>query len=672
MNKILPLFAGCFFIYLLAGFNVRTNPVPLEKEITYYVSARGNDSGQGTKKLPFKTIQKARDVIRQLPADNRPSVTVLIQGGTYYLQHPVIFNKEDAGTESAPVIYKAVKGETPVFTGSVALDNWEPVKDQEVLQHVNPEIRRKLYVRDLAAAGITNYGDPAEKGRRPALYCNQQLQTLARWPNKGFTRSGKAKGKTPLPEVWTGEKGTKEGIFEYLDERIDKWATSPDIRLGGYWFWDWSEQYHEVERIDAGANTIYIRQPYHGYGYKDQLNFFGMNILSELDQPGEWYLDRRKGKLYWYPPVDMASSPTVSLTIYDQPYMVEMNDASYLQIEGLYFQESRGSGILIKGGSRNLVKNCSVERLGTDGIHIEGGSHHGVSGTYLGHLGYSGLRVIGGDRATLEPGGHYVEHCIVEHFSLFKRTYEPAVYMQGCGNSIRHNRFQYSSSSAMRLEGNDFLVEFNEIGHVVNESDDQGGLDAWYNPTYRGNIIRYNYWHDITGGSHAGAAGVRLDDMISGYTVYGNIFERCGSKNFGGVQIHGGKDNIIDNNLFLDCQYAVSFTLWGKDRWLRELDKPQMKKKLYEEVDITSPAYMQKYPELARLKENADVNILRNNLAIGAKSLFKNGQDQVAAGNHLISREEKKELSDYLSPRFLKSYGLQPIPFDKIGPQKKQ
>ena len=109
------------------------------------------------------------------------------------------------------------------------------------------------------------------------------------------------------------------------------------------------------------------------------------------------------------------------------------------------------------------------------------------------------------------------------------------------------------------------MIELNAIRHVVQESDDQGGLDMFGNPLYRGVVIRWNRWSDITGGTHCGAAGVRLDDMISGVTVHGNIFERCGAVQFGGVQIHGGQENVVDNNLFVDCFAGVSFSRWGEN-----------------------------------------------------------------------------------------------------------
>ena len=84
--------------------------------------------------------------------------------------------------------------------------------------------------------------------------------------------------------------------------------------------------------------------------------------------------------------------------------------------------------------------------------------------------------IKGGDRKTLTPCDHFVEYTVVENFLLFQRTYEPAIHLDGCGIRIANNRFRHSSSSAMRLEGNDFIIEYNEVSQVVNESDDQGGI----------------------------------------------------------------------------------------------------------------------------------------------------------------------------------------------------
>mgnify|MGYP000293662063 CR=1 FL=1 len=147
-----------------------------------------------------------------------------------------------------------------------------------------------------------------------------------------------------------------------------------------------------------------------------------------------------------------------------------------------------------------------------------------------------------------------------------------------------------STSSAMRIEGNDHLIEYNEIHSVVYEFDDQAGIDMFGNPAYRGNVIRFNFWHHIGSGHNvAGQAGIRLDDFISAVHVYGNVFYRSAGGRFGGVQIHGGKDNVVDNNLFVDCKYALSFSPWGNARWLERLARDSTKAAVSRGgVDITA------------------------------------------------------------------------------------
>ena len=344
----------------------------------------------------------------------------------------------------------------------------------------------KVYVTDLTAAGISDFGDPTKAGERPDLYCNKQLQTLARWPDRGFTKAGKTLGKTVLPPTYINVHGTKEGIFEYTDKRQNRWAKESDIRVSGYWYWDWAEEYQKVERIDTTSGTILIREPYHGYGYKDSLRYFGLNLFCEIDQPGEWYLNRSEGMLYWYPPEGIEPARAeVIMTVFSEPYMVEIRNCSYMTLKGLTFLESRGSAMLISNGEDCLIEDCRIERFGRDGIHIDEGARNTISGCMLSTFGHGGMKISGGDRKNLIAGNHHVENTVVEHFSLFKRTYEPAIHLSGCGHRINNNRFQYSSSSAMRLEGNDFLIEYNHIADVVNESDDQGGIDIFYNPHTR-------------------------------------------------------------------------------------------------------------------------------------------------------------------------------------------
>ena len=100
--------------------------------------------------------------------------------------------------------------------------------------------------------------------------------------------------------------------------------------------------------------------------------------------------------------------------------------------------------------------------------------------------------------------------------------------------------------------------------------------------------------------------------------IYGNVFYRCsGGHGFGGVQIHGGKDNIVDNNLFVDCRTAISFSPWPE---ALEGVPPaaEVVQWLHRQVEIDQPPYSTRYPELAqfgrasqrepRLRRNVAVN----------------------------------------------------------------
>ncbi len=636
-----------------------------------FVSPDGSDLYPGTESKPFRNLEMAKKVVRlQLKENPGKAVVVTIKGGGYYLKGPIVFTEEDSGTEKSPVVYKAADGEEPVFTGGMKLNKWHALENVAKLRMLPPGIQDRIYVTDLVVEGITDFGDATDIGKRPELFCNGQAQTLARWPNEGFVKAGIAKGKTELPPRYIKKHGTKEGVFEYLGERQDKWAAENDVRLGGYWYWDWSDEFQKVNKVDVASHTLILSEPYHRYGYGDSLRYFGINMFCEIDQPGEWYLDRQAGLLYWLPPkgVDPKKEDVV-LSVFNAPYMVETRGCSNIKFQGLAFQEGRENAILVSDGGNCLFADCRIERFGNDGVHIDGGLSHGISGCYLSSLGCGGICVKGGDRKTLSPANHFIENTVVKDFSLFKRTYEPAVHAEGCGISIRHNCFQNSSSSAMRLEGNDITVEYNEVDHVVNESDDQGGVDMWYNPSYRGIVIRYNYWHDIKGGTVHGAAGVRLDDMISGVEISGNVFARCGALHFGGVQIHGGKDNLVENNLFYDCLAAVSFSSWGEKRWQETLAKPEIQKRIYKDVDIRSDVYLKKYPELKNINKNADVNTVRDNLVVDCGQVLLKDRGQNINENNTEVNSEGKPVEEFCKEEVLKKYGLLPIPFSKIGVQ---
>ena len=525
-------------------------------------------------------------------------------------------------------------------------------------------MRQHIREIDLAALGVHDLGDATDLRRAPELFIDGVPQTLARWPDEGFIATGEILGSDTFT-VWGSIPGCRDGKFKYVEERPDQWTDEPDVRLYGYWFWDWYEEFQKVAHIDAGARAFTLDKPFSQYGYRSGQRYRAVNVLRELDRPGEWYLDRRSSRLYWLPPAGDASTRAVAtVSVLAKPFL-ELENVNHVMFIGLTIEDGRSDGIHVRGGSHCIIAGCTLRRLGGDAIVVQGGQRHTVFGCTLHTLGCGGARVAGGDRTTLSVGGHVVENCTVADIARLKRTYAPAVHLDGCGNRIAHNRFEQIPSSALRVEGNEHLIELNEIRHVVQESDDQGGMDMFGNPLYRGVVIRWNHWSDITGGTHCGAAGVRLDDMISGVTVHGNIFQRCGAVLFGGVQIHGGKDNVVDNNLFIDCYAGLSFSRWGEQRWREGIARFL--------PEATASPYATRYPDLAQLANGADINWVTRNVFVRCGSVFlRDGGIQRAALNASLDGpfDERGIATAAAIARDRRWDALltAPIPLDEIGP----
>lgn len=652
----------------LASYRVQLPVLPVPGEV-FYIVPTGNDTADGSKRKPFRTLERARDAVRSLKQSRagelpRGGVRIVIGGGEYPWERTLRLTSEDSGTAAMPIVYQVEPGQTAVFRGGVRITAWRPISDAKLRDKLDVRIRDRVLETDLKALGIDDLGDATAIRRCPELFVNDKPQTLARWPNEGFVKTGAILGKDTF-KVWNRIEGCRDGKFGYVEDQPGHWLDEPDVRLYGYWFWDWFEEFQKVASIDPDAQTFTLSQPYSRYGYRKDQRYYALNVFSELDAEGEWYLDRRTATVYWLAPegIEVSKAETV-LSVFDQPFIM-MTDVEHVILRGLTLQEGRGNGIHISGGADCLVANCTIQRIGGDAIVVEGGQRHGIFECTMHTLGCGGMRVTGGDRQTLTPGRHFVENCRVFDISRLKRTYAPAVRLDGCGNRIVHNLFENIPSSALRIEGNDHLIELNVIRDVVRESDDQGGLDMFGNPLYRGVVIRWNRWSDIRGGTEHGAAGVRLDDMISGVAVYGNVFERCGTVHFGGVQIHGGKENLVEGNLFIDCLAGLSFSRWGEKRWLESIERflPQADK----------PPYLSRYPELANLKTNADVNfICRNVFARCSSTFLHDGQVQKTALNAVT--DQPLETQVVPGRRFpgnlslLKPLLFEPIPLDEMGP----
>ena len=91
----------------------------------------------------------------------------------------------------------------------------------------------------------------------------------------------------------------------------NKWSLEADPYLHGYWQEDWRDGYLPLTGIDAAKNGLLVgkgAQSARGCLFnkvKTGSRYYVFNLLSELDNDGEYFLSRSgptKGMLYFQPP----------------------------------------------------------------------------------------------------------------------------------------------------------------------------------------------------------------------------------------------------------------------------------------------------------------------------------------------------------------------------------
>ena len=134
------------------------------------------------------------------------------------------------------------------------------------------------------------------------------------------------------------------------------------------------------------------------------------------------------------------------------------------------------------------------------GVKITKSDDVTIEGCLFEELGGWGIDANVGDLITLNPANLQVKNNIFRRLSNYKETYRQAIRFKGCGALIANNHFvDHLSSSAIRVDGNDVLVEYNVFEDIVKKSGDQGAFTMYKNSSYRGVVVRYNYRKNING-----------------------------------------------------------------------------------------------------------------------------------------------------------------------------
>lgn len=338
--------------------------------------------------------------------------------------------------------------------------------------------------------------------------------------------------------------------FTFPGTRHQGWTQADDIWFQGLFEHLWADDTIRGT-LDAGGTVTLDEDP--SYGLSPFRPFFVLNLVEELDAPGEWWLDRSTGRLYLYPPSPLDNAD-LAVSLLEDP-LLDVQDAAHLRLVDLVFEHARGNLVLANAVDDVVFWGSTFRGSGADAVRING-SDSGLNRCVVVDSGGAGVRLEGGDRPTLTPGNLFVRNTELARFGRWDRTYKVGVRIYGCGNVVEHNHFHDAPHTAILFNGNDHRLEYNLIERVVLEANDAGAIYTGRDWGYRGNLIRYNLIRDIAS-VFDGAVGVYLDDAASGMTVFGNIIYNVHGL---GTQSGGGRDNHFENNIIVDTLRAAHST----------------------------------------------------------------------------------------------------------------
>lgn len=561
-----------------------------------FVSAVGDDSGDGSEEEPLKTLEKAIDVANEMREDSDKLIEILLREGTYSVTNTIkIINsqKDDpllkisAYQDEKVTINAGV--DIPLSAMSIAdSDFTNAIIDKPNAGSVLQYNLKDAQIEDLGEISLRGHLISDEKEAQAELSLNGEVQKLAGWPNGEYTGLIK-----PTDSNEYGKR-TKSGIangcsFQVNYDRPSQWSKPEQTWLSGTIGPNYEFDYYPVSRFDSEEKRVYLSRGALEKYYTEPYYRFE-NVPEELDEPGEYYIDRQSGMLYFYPPEDAPkdsvltitmSTPTLDVSGKAPNSMFRIENSKNIVFENLIFKGGRGSAITGKNNSNIQFINCEINSFGENGIRFDASTDIKISDCKIHDVGQDGILFVScGNYKTLSPSNIVVSNNDIYNFARLERSYKTGIdFGYRCvGATAANNHIHNGPHAGMIFYGVNNDIYGNEFDNLVTEFSD---MDALYcnNSNYpweRGNKIHNNYFHDIGKSSMNGrhqinVRAIRTDNRGCGLNIYENLFYNIGdggngngNNGIGAITAEGTRNRIF-NNLFVDCNEAYFNTLQYKE-----------------------------------------------------------------------------------------------------------
>ncbi|MFC2090026.1 right-handed parallel beta-helix repeat-containing protein [Bacteroidota bacterium] len=555
----------------------------------FFVASNGSDTWSGTMAEPadngadgpFATMERARDAVRELKANKKGDILVLIRGGMYQFQETLVFGLEDSGEGDQMISYAAYPGEIPVLSSGKEISGWKKVTGE--IPNLPQEAQGNVLVANTSDKFRTLYD---EDGMLPRSTSERFV------PLNGGTKT---------------ELRFPEGLFK-------NWSNVEDVEILVRPTRDWTMNVLPLVSVDeeAGIARTGIEASY-------AMNRYGCwveNIIEELDEPGNWVLNTKEGKVYLWPRGDSpVFAPTLLELIRVEGKINKQGPKDVpvrnIQFRGFTFKHGEryslapddaglqhdwdmldkdNALVRFRGAENCAIMDCHFLHSGSGAIRVDlYGMKNEISGNKIEHMGGGGILLCGYGPGTKDVNkGNLVYNNHIHHVGQII-WHSPGIFLWQSGeNRVANNLIHHTNYSGMIISGcvirffnmpdnreqvrairkhevgelprdlehNDvqaFLhsrnntIEYNEIHHSMVKMGDGNGI--YIRGAGNGNVIRRNYVHHLVSDNPKQSA-IRTDGGQMNTLIAENVIYKCRSQ---GMTLK--LNNRFENNIILDVLY---------------------------------------------------------------------------------------------------------------------
>ena len=477
-----------------------------------FVSNLGNDADPGSESRPLKTFHAAKNAVAALRKSAPGPITVYFRAGTYYLSGPIVFRPEDSGSLESPIIYSAYPDEQVTLSGGTRLAPlWTSYRDGILQTAVPPDTETDQ------------------------LFVNGDRQILARYPNYE-------------PDAKYLNGSAADAISA---ERARRWANPRGGYIHALHEYLWGSLHYRITGKNADGSLIYEGGWQSNRPAQMHAQYrFVENIFEELDAPGEWFLDRERHILYFYPPHGTELENAV-VEVVRLKHLVEMRGTSNVPVRWIglrnftfrhtarTFMETRepllrsdwriyrGGALFLTGTEDCHVGNCTFDQLGGNCIFVSNYNRRfRASQCHIADASANGIAFVGDAAAVRNPLFSYeerhnvdqldetlgplmnnypdncaVEDCLIYRTGRVEKQTAPVEIDMAKSITVRHvSAYDVPRAGINIGDGcwGGHHIDYCDIFDTVKETGDHGSFNSWG---------RDRWW---------GVKGIDLDSVLSG------------------------------------------------------------------------------------------------------------------------------------------------------------